>query len=62
MSVNTMYIGIWEKYNKKIKNRKDKTMTNIEFQDNWKNLATFAIRGNTKIPATKKGFKDDNLL
>ena len=33
-------------------------MTTITFQDNWKNFATFAIKGNTKIPATKNGFKD----
>lgn len=33
-------------------------MKNLKLQDNWKNFATFAIKGNTKIPATKNGFKD----
>lgn len=33
-------------------------MTNIEIQKNWKNFATLVCVGNSKIPATKNGFKD----
>ena len=33
-------------------------MTNIEIQENWKNFATLVCVGNSKIPATKNGFKD----
>lgn len=38
--------------------KKEKNMTNKDLLKNWQAFATFPCKGNSKLPATRNGFKD----